>query len=405
MKKLVFSMALLLVASVSFAQKDNVREAKSLAESSTPDFAKAQQLIDEALVNPETKDDANTWNVAGLIQKRINEEESKKIYLRQPFDTVAYYNSVYKMFNYFLKCDELAQVPNEKGKVKNKFRKTNAATMLASRPMLSEGGGYFFNTRDTKNAFNLMSMYVDVANAPMLVEENLAQTDTLFSTFAYYTALAAYQNKDYDNVTKYVKYVLDDKEFGKDGYELCSETYKALKDTANWLVSIKEAIQKYPEHMYFVVSLVDHYTTLDQLDEAEKIANEFVAQKPGDPQALYIQGYIYTLLKKYENAQASLKKAIELDPANANYYSWMGHTYFYEAQDVIKASESIEIGDPKYLEQQEKIKTLYNEAMPFYKKARELGPDDKSLWQNLYTIYYALNMGPELEEIESALGY
>ena len=114
MKKLVFSMALLLVASVSFAQKDNVREAKSLAESSTPDFAKAQQLIDEALVNPETKDDANTWNVAGLIQKRINEEESKQIDLRQPFDTVAYYNSVYIMFNYLFTCDELAEVTNDK---------------------------------------------------------------------------------------------------------------------------------------------------------------------------------------------------------------------------------------------------------------------------------------------------
>lgn len=405
MRKLVFSMVLLLAANVSFAQKDNVREAKSLAESSTPDLAKAQQLINEALENAETKNDANTWNVAGLIQMKVNEEESKKAYLRQSFDTVAYYNSIYNMFNYFLKCDELAQVPNEKGKVKNKFRKTNAATMLANRHFLSEGGGYFFNTRDTEKAFNLMSMYIDVADAPMLADQDLAHTDTLYAMYAYYAALAAYQNKDYANVNKYAKYVLDNKEYGKDGYELCSESYKAQKDTANWLATIKEAIQKYPEHMYFVASLIDHYTTLDQLEEAEKIADEFVAQKPNDPQALYIQGYIYTLLKKYENAQASIQKAIELDPSNANYYAYMGHTYFYEAQDVIKESESIEIGDPKYLEQQEKIKTLYNEAMPYYKKARELNPSEKTLWQNLYTIYYALNMGPELEEIESALGY
>lgn len=68
-------MVLLLVAGFTFAQEKNVKEAKSIANEVKPDFAKAEQLINGALTNSETKDNADTWDVAGFIQKRINEKE------------------------------------------------------------------------------------------------------------------------------------------------------------------------------------------------------------------------------------------------------------------------------------------------------------------------------------------
>ena len=93
MKRVLFSMALLMVVSFAFAQQKNVKEARTIANDVKPDFNKAQQLINEALVNPETKDDAATWDAAGQIQKRINEEEMKNAYLGKAFDTLAAYNS------------------------------------------------------------------------------------------------------------------------------------------------------------------------------------------------------------------------------------------------------------------------------------------------------------------------
>ena len=70
MRKIVFSVILLLAASfTAFAQEKAVKEAKKIANGVTPDFAKAEELINGALTNPETKDQAETWNVAGFIQK------------------------------------------------------------------------------------------------------------------------------------------------------------------------------------------------------------------------------------------------------------------------------------------------------------------------------------------------
>ena len=50
------------------------------------------------------------------------------------------------------------------------------------------------------------------------------------------------------------------------------------------------------------------------------------------------------------------------------------------------------------------VKKFYEEAKPFYEKARALKPDQKDLWlQGLYRVYYNLNMGPEFEEIDKMM--
>ena len=64
MKKVLFSVVLLLAAGSAFAQEKAVKEAKSIANGTNPDFAKAEQLIQGALTNPETKDDPETWNLS-----------------------------------------------------------------------------------------------------------------------------------------------------------------------------------------------------------------------------------------------------------------------------------------------------------------------------------------------------
>ena len=49
-------MVLLMAVSFSFAQMKNVKEAKSMANDVKPNFKQAEQLIKEAMKNPETKD-------------------------------------------------------------------------------------------------------------------------------------------------------------------------------------------------------------------------------------------------------------------------------------------------------------------------------------------------------------
>lgn len=403
MKRVLFSMVLLMAVSFVFAQEKNIKEAKSIANEVKPDFAKAEELINAALTNPETKDDAATWDVAGFIQKRINEKEMENAYLRKPYDTLKVYNSILNMYDYFIKCDELAQVPNEKGKIKNKYRKANAATMLAERPNLINGGIQYFNLNKNEEALKFFAAYVDAATLPMLEKENLLEKDTILPQVAYYATLAADRVGNKDAVMKYAPYALKDKEGGKFAMQLMSDAYKAKGDTAKWVESLKEGIVKFPDNQYFFANLVDYYSSSNQNDKAMQFADDMLSKEPNNKLYLYVKAYLYHNMKDYDKAIEFYKKTIEVDPEYAEAYSNLGLVNLMKAQDFSDKAPT-DINDPKYAEAQAAIKKFYETAKPYYEKARQLKPDQKDLWlQGLYRVYYNLNMGPEFEEIEKLM--
>ena len=403
MKRVLFSMVLLMAVSFAFAQEKNVKEAKSIAGEVKPDFAKAEQLINEALTNPETKDNAATWDVAGYIQKRINEKEMENAYLRKPYDTLKVYNSVLNMYNYFVKCDELAQIPNEKGKIKNKYRSANSKTILAERPNLINGGIQYFNLNQNEEALKFFAAYVDAATLPMLEKENLLEKDTILPQVAYYATLAADRVGDKDAVMKYAQYALKDKENVQFAMQLLTDAYKAKGDTAKWVEKLQEGIVKFPENQYFFANLVDYYSSSNQNDKAMQFANDMLAKDPNNKLYLYVKAYLYHNMKDYEKAIEFYKKTLDVDPTYAEACSNLGLVYLLQAQDYADKAPT-DINDPNYATAQANIKKFYEEAKPYYEKARELKPDQKDLWlQGLYRVYYNLNMGPEFEAIEKLM--
>lgn len=429
MKRVFFSVVLLLAANFIFAQEKNVKEAKSIANEMNPDFAKAEQLINEALTNPETKDKPETWNVAGMIQKRRSEKEMENAYLRKPYDTLQVYNSALDMCKYYFKCDELAQIPNEKGKIKNKYRKSNSASILAERPNLINGGIQYYNMyldqeqksgehpEYGKKALECFGMYIDIATHPMFEKENLLQTDTLLPQIAYYAGLTATKLEDYNGVLKYAPYAQDDKEVGMYAMEFVSSALKAQGDTAKWIASLKEGIQKYPQHSFFFGHLIDYYSNNNKYDEAMAFADDMLSKDPKNTFYLYVKGYLYhnlysKLKEEKKDAEATealnsaieyYKKTIEVDPNYAEAYSNLGLVYCIQAQDFSE-NATTDVNDPKYKEDQIALKKYYENAKPYYEKARELKPDQKDLWiQGLYRVYYNLGMGTEFEEIEKLM--
>ena len=403
MKRVLFSMVLLMAVSFAFAQEKNVKEAKSIAGEVKPDFAKAEQLINEALTNPETKDNAATWDVAGYIQKRINEKEMENAYLRKPYDTLKVYNSVLNMYNYYVKCDELAQIPNEKGKIKNKYRSANSKTILAERPNLINGGIQYFNLNKNEDALKYFAAYVDAATLPMMEKENLLEKDTILPQVAYYATLAADRVGDKDAVMKYAQYALKDKENGQFAMQLLTDAYKAKGDTAKWVEKLQEGIVKFPENQYFFANLVDYYSSSNQNDKAMQFADDMLAKDPNNKLYLYVKAYLYHNMKDYEKAIEFYKKTLDIDPAYAEACSNLGLVYLLQAQEYADKAPA-DINDPNYATAQAEIKKVYEAAKPYYEKARELKPDQKDLWlQGLYRVYYNLNMGPEFEEIEKMM--
>lgn len=401
MKKVLFTAALLIGTLTVSAQQNVVKEAKS--KKGNP--VEAAKIIEAALTNPETANNPETWKLAGDFQKAIYDEENMKLYLPNGnADTTKLYNSLAKLFEYYLKCDEVEQAKVASGELKKlKLRKKNAEVLKKVRLNLVNAGGDSYNNGDYASALKFFGMFVDVAEAPMFADDLEMKADTLTSLYASYASLAANMLKDKENVLKYGKIGKEHKEEGYRALMCMAEVYAG--DTIQWLEVIKEGTQKFPNQNYFVGNLMDYYLNKGMVDEALTQINELLAQKE-DPYYLYVKAVLMFEKKQYDEVNTVCDKIIAIGgELAAEAYAKKADCYFWPAQAIVEENSTLSIEDPKYNTNEEKIKALYEQAKPLYEKAKELEPDNKNIWgQFLLNIYWKLNKA-EYEALEKEMGY
>ena len=408
MKKVLFTVALLAGAVVASAQVSVVKEAKSMKK----DPAAAAKVLEAALTNPETANDPNTWQLAGDLQKAIYDEENMKMYLPGgQADMPRMYNSLVKMFEYYLKCDDVEQAGVANGTVKKaKLRKKNAENLLKVRTNLSNGGVEAFNANDYEGAQKYFGLFVDVVDHPMFADQAAAlKADTLNTLFANYAAMAAGM-RDPKDVASVIKYGNIGKENASEGWRalmFMAEVYgnKESGDSIKWLETIKEGAQRFPEQDFFVGNIMDYYLQRGMVDEGLAQIDQLLATNE-KPYFLYVKGVLLYEKKDYEAAHAALDKVIAAGgDLAAEAYSKKGDIYFFPAQQIVEENSSLNIDDPKYNANEAKIKEAYELAKPFYEKAKELEPDNQQIWgQMLLRIYWTLNKA-EYEALEKEMGY
>lgn len=409
MKKVLFTVALMFGAFVASAQVSVVKEVKSLMKK---DPAGAAKLIEGALTNPETANDPNTWQMAGDIQKAIYDEENMKLYLPGgSADMPKMYNAMLKMFEYYLKCDEVEQAGVANGTVKKaKLRKKNAETLLKVRPNLANGGVEAFNVNNYEEAQKFFGLFVDVVENPMFADQAAAlKADTLNSLYANYATMAAGLREPKD-VASVIKYGNVGKESASEGWRalmFMAEVYgdKEKGDSIKWLETIKEGAKRFPNQDFFVGNIMDYYLQKGMVDEGLTQIDELIAANE-KPYFLYVKGVLLYEKKDYAGAHAALDKVIAAGgELAAEAYAKKGDIYFFPAQKIVEENSALNIDDPKYNSNEAKIKEAYEQAKPFYEKAKELEPDNKTIWgQMLLRIYWTLNKA-EYEALEKELGY
>lgn len=414
MKKVLFTAALLLGAFTASAQLSVVKEAK--AKKGNP--AEAAKILESALTNPETANDPNTWQLAGDFQKAIYDAENEINYLVQAgveknktANMEALHSSLLKMFEYYMKCDDVEQAQVAAGALKKaKLRKKNADALLQRRPNLANGGVAAFDTNDYASVQNFFGMYVDVVAHPMFADKEAElKADTLWSLYANYAAMGAALRtpKDAAAVVKYGTIGKENKNEGWRSLMFMAEVYgdKENGDSIKWLETVKEGAEKFPEQDFFVGNVMDYYLQKGLVEEGlAQIDNMLTVNEK--PFLLYVKGVLLYEKKDYEAAKAVLAKVAEggSDMA-AEASAKQGDCYFVVAQQLIEENNSLALEDPKYNENNAKIKEIFEQAKPYYEKARQLEPNNTTIWgRQLSSIYWVLNQA-EYEILVKELGY
>ena len=405
MKRVLLTVALCVAASASFAQKKVVNEAQSIAKGSNADFGEARTLIKGALENPETKDDAKTWYVAGFIEdQQFNAERAKQILGQQPNEPVMY-EALYGILPYFQKAYELDQLPNEKGKVKPKYTKDIKSILSANHVYLFNGGAYYFDKQEYKKAYDFFNQYVEISELPMFAGTQTAEKDSTFMTVQFYAAAASLA-KDSRLAIAALERAKNTPYRQYDVYQyLCYEYGEArtAQDSVMLEKTFEEGMQVFPDSAFFLNNLINTYIYSNRNEKALEMLNVAIQKNPNDANLYNVMGRVYeTGLKDYANAEKNFQIALEKDPNLTDALSNIGRIYYN--QGVNKLSEANMINDSKkYQEELSMAKDLFKKALPYYKKAHEAEPEKMDNMIALRGIYYNLNMGPELEAIEAEM--
>ena len=403
MKKLILSLLLLVSFTSIYAQKANVSKAKSKAISETPDFNEARQLITPALEDESTKDDANTWYVAGLIGYNENNALDKQAYAAQTDpDMKVKENIVMESYNYFLKADQLDQMPNEKGKVKPRFRR-DIKKMIKDYydyNLIAIGAG-LFDKREFQDSYKVFNTYLAIPDLPLM--ENSIQKDSTYSMIKYYAALAATNSDMSNEAIKLYEDLKDDNYETIAVYQLLTEEYGKAKDTVNMEKTLAEGAKLFPKEPWFLQKLINTYIEKEEYDKALNYISTAIQQEPNSAEYRFVEGGLKESLGNTDGAIESFQKAIELNPTMAGAYAELGRIHYNKAIEINDAADKIkDINQMK--KEQEKAMAEFKRALPYYEQARKLEPEQNRHKALLRTLYYRLKMDKEYEAISKELG-
>lgn len=351
----------------------------------------------------DAKEQAKQWDATYKECYKVYEDNSKIQLTNQtekktvPFDTLAMYKGGVDALKAILKCDEYDATPDEKGRVKPKYRSVNQAIAQNLRIVALQAGQYYSQDRkDNKSAFDAWSLYVDSHDAPLFTGVDLSK-DQYYAQFAYYSGLLAYQLKDYAAAEKYAKKCQevagDDEKLKKDAGEIIlfakKDGCKTAADSTAFVAELKELHKANPTEDRYFNMLLQYYNE----HSAEKLAwiTEETSLNPQNKMVWAIKGETEMRAEKWDDAIASYKKAIEIDPNFVAVVFNIGTSLNSKAVDLKDKLADKKTG-ALTVANANKVKAILEEAKTYLLKAKDLDPERKTVnWAYaLYQVYYSL---------------
>ena len=331
----------------------------------------------------------------------MNDAENEKIYLKQAYDTIKFFQSTYGIFYYVMKCDSAENALVQSGKRKRKFRKGNLSLLQLHYANLHAGSRYFYINKNWKESMRFLRMYVDVYTSGIWEAVGEPAPKRRWYRNAYLYMKCAFKEKAYQEVFRYKDCLLSDSALRKSSLEYMAASSELLGDTAAFLGYLNQGLADYPDDSFFFSNLEDYYFQRGQYEVALALSEKML--EVDSLNTLFLEGKSLSLLnlRRYREAIAASLKCLAVNDSLPMPYYYIGASYCNLANDI-KLPANINV--LLYRQTAEELRTLYTSARPYLERYRQLKPDDKERWAPLlYKVYLGLNMGKQFEEMDAIL--
>lgn len=421
MRKILFiTMMAVLTSGSIFAQKSALKDAKRAL--GRDDLNEARTMIKQAVEHPETATDPETWKVWGDIGNKAFDLQRTNAMLGKSANDKVMYDGLMESYGPYVKADSLGELPDAKGKVKNKFRKDIAGILRANHPFYINGGVYYNEQGDYKKATDFFEIYWNIPSLPIFEgEKDAFVLDSTFQTIKYYAIITAIQGEDHKRALAMLQraakepFIENSAYKESDIYELMASEYIQLGDSAKFLEILYEGAEKFPSSNYFLPNLVNVFIREGNTDKAMEYLDKAIENTPQNSCDLNsVKGALLAEQKNYEAAEAEYRKALAQDPNCERALEAIAVNFILQAQDLKEKTALMSDRQQQMVNDKQTVE-LYQKALPSLEKYAELlkgreapAHDIESALLKLRNVYYNLSsMGvdksKEMEEVEKEL--
>ena len=353
---ILFAAAAIMALGAS-AQMSLVKDlSKKIASGNPQALTEALVAIEPAFTNPESANDVLTWYTAGKAAFGIYDKMLELKYMGQSVPDAEMNQLLAAGFEFFqqaLPLDSVVELDkngapklNKDGskKVKTKYSKEIIGTLTSHMGDIANAGNVYLQANDWENAADAFGNYADIASSEFAIANGVAAPDSTLSQVRFYQAYSQYQAKQFD-----------------EAYKNFTASRK-LGYTDNNIAEFQTSS---------LANMIQGMIDKNEYDKASSFIDNALKDDPNNGVLYDIKGFTVELMKDVESALPFYRKAVEVDPNYADSQYNVGRCLYLMAQKIIDENPNA-----TNKELVPKLKPIYDEAIPYLRKAMELNPDD-----------------------------
>lgn len=404
MKKLSVLGVCLFAGLTAVAQNSLVKEVERELKSGIEQYPQKIEKLKPAFTDAETKDRPYVWYVAGKggMDYFDNQEVLKQ--MGKPVDDQIIGTSLMNSFDYLIKALPLDSIPNEKGKIKTKYSKDIIKLVQGHYQDLNKSAVNLWHAQDYSNAYKSWKMYMELPYNPVLgANAPKAMPDTTACDIYYNMGLAAWQAGTLQEALDAFDCALAKGYNKKTIYDYAiAVAYNMDRNSSKMAYYAELAYPLYgAEDNQYIGYIINNKIANKEFEEAQVLLEKYIQADPTNAQLYYVLGVLYDSQENVEKAMENYKKAIEVNPENAQALFQYGRqlcNQAYRLDDEISTLPAAQYNERRTNE----VNVLFKEATVYLEKAYAVDPDNTNdALALLRNCYYNLQDEENLKRVEA----
>jgi tetratricopeptide (TPR) repeat protein len=375
------------------------------------ELMKARDLIISAVKDEEVAEEGRAWVVKGQVFASLANEDLKML-MANPETEPSYPDAPFTAYEAFFEAFNVAD--------KSRYEREALEGLGNLTPIFSNIGNGYLQQQDYAKAYEPLSALLNIHETFVEEGENpIYQSEADYNQQRFVVAICATQAGDNIKAKELLTALYNEEYQEAAVYSTLFELLMNEENEEKALEVLDKGKEMFPDDNTILFARINYYIQNDELELLEESLMQAVEAEPENASVHSALANVYMKIynrmleaeepdeaeaMRYRNSAVEYyDKAIALDSADFEPYYSVGSIYFNEA--AVLTQQMSELGMSKedqvmYDSLKVESEKLFDKALPYFKKAESLNPNDLNSLIALREIFARTNQYEKAQELK-----